>query len=69
VHGSQFFGVRWRGTVEARADEDADAARLAEGRRVFDLLRSELSPSRAAKMASEITGAPRKALYLTSDEP
>jgi len=53
----------------AGADEDADAARLAEGRRVFELLRSELPPSRAAKVASEITGAPRKALYLISDEP
>jgi 16S rRNA (cytidine1402-2'-O)-methyltransferase len=53
----------------AGADDDADAARLAEGRRVFELLRRELPPSRAAKVASEITGAPRKALYLTSDEP
>jgi 16S rRNA (cytidine1402-2'-O)-methyltransferase len=53
----------------AGADEDADAARLAEGRRVFELLRSELPPSRAAKVASEITGAPRKALYLIGDEP
>jgi 16S rRNA (cytidine1402-2'-O)-methyltransferase len=53
----------------AGADADADAARLTEGRRVFELLRSELPPSRAAKVASEITGAPRKALYLTRDEP
>jgi len=52
----------------AGADEDADAMRLAEGRRVFELLRSELPPSRAAKVASEITGAPRKALYLIGDE-
>jgi len=47
----------------AGADAESDAARLAEGRRVFELLRKELPPSRAAKMASEITGAPRKALY------
>ena len=53
----------------AGMDEDADATRLAEGRRVFELLRSELPPSRAAKVASEITGAPRKALYLIGDEP
>jgi 16S rRNA (cytidine1402-2'-O)-methyltransferase len=53
----------------AGADEDADAARLAEGRRVFELLRSELPPSRAAKVAAEITGAPRKALYLPGEEP
>jgi len=47
----------------AGADEDADAARLAEGRRVFDLLRRELPPSRAAKIAAEISGASRKLLY------
>lgn len=41
---------------------DADA-RLAEGRRVFALLRDELPPARAAKLAAAITGAPRKALY------
>lgn len=42
--------------------EDADA-RLAEGRRVFALLRDELPPARAAKLAAAISGAPRKALY------
>jgi 16S rRNA (cytidine1402-2'-O)-methyltransferase len=47
----------------AGAGEDHEMARLAEGRRVFDLLRSELPPSRAAKLAAEISGAPRKALY------
>jgi len=47
----------------AGADEDADAARLAEGRRLFDLLRHELPPSRAAKIAAEISGASRKLLY------
>ncbi|MBX3692448.1 16S rRNA (cytidine(1402)-2'-O)-methyltransferase [Dokdonella sp.] len=41
---------------------DADV-RLAEGRRVFALLRDELPPARAAKLAAAITGAPRKALY------
>lgn len=41
---------------------DADAT-LAEGRRVFALLREELPPARAAKLAAAITGAPRKALY------
>lgn len=47
----------------AGADEDAAAARLAEGRRVFDLLRKELPPGRAAKLAAAISGAPRKQLY------
>jgi 16S rRNA (cytidine1402-2'-O)-methyltransferase len=47
----------------AGAGDDADAARLAEGRRVFELLRKDLPPGRAAKLAAEITGAPRNALY------
>jgi len=47
----------------AGAAADADAARLVEGRRVFEVLRKELPPSRAAKLASEISGASRKALY------
>jgi 16S rRNA (cytidine1402-2'-O)-methyltransferase len=42
---------------------DADAQRLAEGRRVFDLLKDELPPSRAVRLAAEISGAPKNALY------
>jgi 16S rRNA (cytidine1402-2'-O)-methyltransferase len=38
-------------------------ARLAEGRRVYALLRAELAPAQAAKLAAAISGAPRKALY------
>ncbi|HEV2539371.1 MAG TPA: 16S rRNA (cytidine(1402)-2'-O)-methyltransferase [Frateuria sp.] len=45
--------------------EEADA-RLAEGQRVFALLREELPPAKAAKMAAAITGAPRKSLYEAS---
>ena len=52
----------------AGAADDADAARLSEGRRVFELLRKDLPPSRAAKLASEITGAPRNALYSMRDD-
>jgi 16S rRNA (cytidine1402-2'-O)-methyltransferase len=47
----------------AGADAGEDAANLVEGRRVFEILRKELPPSRAAKLAAEISGAPRKALY------
>lgn len=47
----------------AGADAGEDAAKLVEGRRVFEILRRELPPSRAAKLAAEISGAPRKALY------
>ncbi|PWK88554.1 16S rRNA (cytidine(1402)-2'-O)-methyltransferase [Fulvimonas soli] len=42
--------------------EEADA-RLAEGQRVFAILREELPPAKAAKLAAAISGAPRKALY------
>lgn len=44
--------------------EEVDA-RLAEGRRIFAILREELPPAKAAKLAAAITGAPRKALYET----
>ena len=42
--------------------EDADA-KLAEGCRVHAILARQLPPSAAAKLAAEITGATRKALY------
>ena len=35
----------------------------AEGRRVYALLAREMKPSLAAKLAADITGAPRKSLY------
>ncbi|QDW67132.1 16S rRNA (cytidine(1402)-2'-O)-methyltransferase [Luteimonas granuli] len=44
------------------AGDDADA-KIAEGRRIYALLATELKPSVAAKLAAEISGAPRKALY------
>ena len=44
-------------------DGDDAAAVLAEGMRVYQILSAELPPSRAAKLAAEITGAPRNALY------
>lgn len=47
--------------VTGHADE-ADA-KLAEGQRVFAILRAELPPAKAAKLAAAISGAPRKALY------
>ena len=48
--------------IAGATDADADA-QLAEGRRVFALLREELPPAKAAKLAAAITGAARKALY------
>jgi 16S rRNA (cytidine1402-2'-O)-methyltransferase len=42
--------------------EEADA-KVAEGQRIFAILREELPPAKAAKLASVISGAPRKALY------
>lgn len=46
--------------------EDADA-RLAEGQRIFGILKDELPPAKAAKLAAAISGAPRKALYGSGD--
>ena len=42
---------------------EAADAKLAEGQRVFAILREELPPAKAAKLAAVISGAPRKALY------
>ncbi|MFC7302357.1 16S rRNA (cytidine(1402)-2'-O)-methyltransferase [Cognatiluteimonas weifangensis] len=42
--------------------EEADA-RVAEGRRLYAKLGEHLPPSTAAKLAAELSGAPRKALY------
>jgi 16S rRNA (cytidine1402-2'-O)-methyltransferase len=44
------------------AGDDADA-QLAEGRRVYAMLSPHLPPSTAARLAADITGAPRKSLY------
>lgn len=44
------------------AAADADA-RAAEGRRLYAALSAHLPPSTAAKLAAELSGAPRKALY------
>lgn len=43
--------------------EEADA-KLVEGQRVFAILREELPPAKAAKLAAAISGAPRKTLYV-----
>jgi len=48
------------------APASEDAARLREGQRVYALLSEHLPPSTAARLAAEITGAPRKALYVKS---
>jgi 16S rRNA (cytidine1402-2'-O)-methyltransferase len=47
------------------AGEDADA-RIAEGRRLYAKLSEHLPPSTAAKLAADLSGAPRKALYNSS---
>jgi 16S rRNA (cytidine1402-2'-O)-methyltransferase len=44
------------------AGEDADA-QVAEGRRLYAALAAYLPPSTAARLAAELSGAPRKALY------
>jgi len=44
------------------ASEEGDA-RVAEGKRLYAKLVEHLPPSTAAKLAAELSGAPRKALY------
>ncbi|GAB2502449.1 16S rRNA (cytidine(1402)-2'-O)-methyltransferase [Lysobacter humi (ex Lee et al. 2017)] len=48
--------------VLAGAPENEDA-RVLEGRRLYAKLVDHLKPSQAAKLAAELSGAPRKALY------
>lgn len=50
--------------VLVAGSKGSEAAVLAEGRRLFALLRAELPPARAARIAAEFTGASRRALYL-----
>ncbi len=45
---------------------DDVAARLANGRRLYARLVQELPPSRAARLAAELSGAPRQALYAAA---
>ena len=49
------------------AGEDADA-RIREGQRLFAKLGEYLKPSQAAKLAAELSGAPRKALYMPGND-
>lgn len=42
---------------------DDEEAKVAEGRRLYAKLNEHLPPSTAAKLAAELSGAPRKALY------
>ena len=53
--------------VEGAPAGDDDAA-LVLGRRAYSLLREHMPPSQAARLAAEISGAPRKRLYLVDDE-
>lgn len=42
---------------------DDEAGKVAEGRRLYARLNEHLPPSTAAKLAAELSGAPRKVLY------
>jgi 16S rRNA (cytidine1402-2'-O)-methyltransferase len=48
--------------IVASAPEDENAA-LVEGRRLYAKLAEVMKPSQAAKIAADLSGAPRKALY------
>ena len=49
--------------IVVRGNEDDAAAKLAQGQRLYARLCEYLKPSQAAKLAAELSGAPRKALY------
>lgn len=53
--------------VIAGAPASDDAARIAEGKRLYALLVDELPPARAARIAAAWTGAPKRALYGGGD--
>lgn len=44
-------------------NDEPQARAIAEGRRLYALLAAELPPSRAARIAAEFSGAPKRALY------
>lgn len=48
-----------------RGCEDDEAAKLVEGQRLYAKLVEHMKPSQAAKLAAELSGAPRKSLYGT----
>ncbi len=50
-----------------RGNEDRADAQLQEGRRLYAKLAEYLKPSQAAKLAAELSGAPRKSLYSTGE--
>jgi 16S rRNA (cytidine1402-2'-O)-methyltransferase len=49
--------------VVVRGAPDDGSAALLEGRRLYARLKEDLPPSKAAKLAAELSGAPRKELY------
>jgi 16S rRNA (cytidine1402-2'-O)-methyltransferase len=49
--------------IVVRGCEDDTETRLLEGQRLYAKLAEHLKPSLAAKLAADISGAPRKALY------
>ena len=49
--------------IVVRGCEDDAGVTLAEGQRLYAKLVEHMKPSQAAKLAADISGAPRKALY------
>jgi 16S rRNA (cytidine1402-2'-O)-methyltransferase len=50
-----------------RGSQDDAEAILSEGKRLYAKLAEHMKPSQAAKLAAELSGAPRKSLYDTND--
>ncbi|MBP6627056.1 MAG: 16S rRNA (cytidine(1402)-2'-O)-methyltransferase [Arenimonas sp.] len=53
--------------IVVRGSEDDAQARLLEGQRLYAKLAEHVKPSLAAKLAADISGAPRKSLYGGGD--
>ncbi len=55
--------LRGEFVVVVAGNPDPDAVALAKGRRLYAALSRELPPARAAKIAAELSGASKRALY------
>ena len=65
IENTNYFLTTGKGefVLIVRGSTDDGDAKLREGQRIYARLAGHLKPSVAAKLAAELSGAPRKALY------